>query len=119
LKTHYRKTYTRGSTEKFFYEVEYNYHRPIHTFSEVRQNMGVLADEELRELNVRPRACRNEMVLDSWNDFRISRNFKKSWKDFTKHRKQWMMGSEKPPQPCVWEQHPRWTKRSLRLYSGV
>lgn len=85
---------------QFYYCTDHHY-RPIRTVPEIRANEGLAADihwdEDYRDLGLYPRGRRSSWNLDSWNDYRISRNYKKSWKDFTKHRKQWMMGVEPPP----------------------
>jgi hypothetical protein len=78
-----------------------NYHRAIQTFQEIRAGIAVWNDEELRDLKVYPRGRRSAKVLDSWNDFAISRNYKKSWKDYTKHEKQWEVGFDPAPRPRV------------------
>lgn len=107
MKKHYRKIARWNATEPGdFYYCTHNYHRPIRTVAEIRANLGLIADgrtdDDLRGLHIFPRGARGSYELDSWNDFAISRNWKKSWKDFTKNRKQWMMGDEPPIDPNGW-----------------
>ena len=102
LKKQYRKILcVRGMLAGQFYYRTDRYHRQIRTAAEIRANEGLAADchwdDDFRGLGLHPRGRRSSWNLDSWNDFKISRNYKKSWKDFTKHRKQWMMGIEPPP----------------------
>lgn len=102
MKSQYRKVYrtwSRGRDEDHDFVFEHkgpNYHRRIYTFQEVARNCS---DEiEYRGMNMRGiRPCRRVHVLDPWNDWMISRNYGKSWKDFTKYRKQWMDESEPMP----------------------
>ncbi len=101
MKKHYKKVIrVRGMLAGQFYYCTGHYHRPIRTAAEIRANIGLTADahwdEDHRDLNIRPRGRRNEWNLDAWNDRKVSRSYKKSWKDFTKHEKQWMMGEEPP-----------------------
>ncbi len=104
MKSQFRKeirTWPKGRGNSFvFVHQGPNYHRSIKTFPEIRRNC---ADEnEYRGTNMRGiRPCRRDHYLDSWNDFMVSRNYGKSWKDFTKYRKQWMDTSE--PVPGKWD----------------
>lgn len=107
MKKHYRKVACFRATEPgHFYYCTHNYHRPVRTVGEIRAYLGLLADgrtdDDMRDLKIFPRAARGPYELDAWNDFAISRSWKKSWKDFTKNRKQWMMGDEPPIDPNGW-----------------
>jgi hypothetical protein len=110
VKTQYIKTHSRRTEQGTFYCKAYGYHRRVRTFGEIRANVGAFCDEELRDLKVYPRRCRSAKELDAWNDFGVTRNYKKSWKDFTKLRKQWMMGGEPVVDHCVWDDQPKWRK---------
>ena len=106
MKTQYKKTYRYNSDDDFYYGTRYHYCRPIRTSGELRAHAGVKAEEELRDMKIYPRACRNRGNLDSWNDFMVSRNYKKSWKDFTKNHKQWV----RTPAPQPYFDGPKWRK---------
>lgn len=91
------------------------YHRSVRTFPELRERAGVEADEELREYGVQPRLGRNHNMLDPWNDFAIRRNHGRSWKDYTKHRKQWMRANDPAPS----ENHSRFIDRLMALIAAL
>lgn len=58
------------------------YHRAPKTFNEVRQLRGMDADG----LPIRRRRLN---VPSAYDDVHLGRNYGKSWKDFTKQRRQW------------------------------
>lgn len=105
MKSQFRKEYRyfprgRGDNDFVFVHRGPNYHRRIKTFPEVRQNCG--DENEYRGTNMRGiRPCRSNTYLNAWIDGSICRNYGKSWKDFTKYRKQWM--DESQPVPSKWE----------------
>ena len=72
-----------------WFEFAHGYFRAVRTFPEIRANHNDARDPELREYRVKVRGCRNRYALDSWNDFPNSRQMGKSWKDYTKNKKQW------------------------------
>lgn len=86
-----RKTY--GREGDFYYEIITNrYYRPIRTKQEIARNVGDLCDarHEYRGMHIKGiRPCRGNGPLNSWNDFSRVRCWKKSWKDFTRQKKQW------------------------------
>ncbi len=71
------------------YIFSWGYFRAIRTSGEIRANSNDRADAELRAYRVKVRLRRCEAKLDSRNDFSIARNFGKSWKDYTKNKRQW------------------------------
>lgn len=104
MKTGYKKEYRWRSRHAgdFYYsfdETRY-YHRHVRTFNEVRQNECDLADPEIRQYGRRalPRSRRRHVVLNAWNDFNRAREYGKSWKDYTRHSKQWMVADDPAPQ---------------------
>ena len=103
MKKNYRKIVLRGKLNphgKYCYVMETgHYHRPIKTFNEIRQNVGALYDDDLIDHGVKPRSSRGQWKLNAWNDYSRSRNWKKSWKDFTKLDHQWQMKDEPDPRP--------------------
>lgn len=65
------------------YEHLYCYQwRQVRTFSEIRQHYHALDDGQ----KVRRRRL---LIPTVWDDRTISRNWGRSWKDYTKRRKQW------------------------------
>lgn len=63
------------------------------TQQERRANKSLRYDEDLKELNIhlRVRGHRSDEYLDAWNvEKTATRNWRRSWKEFTRHRKQWM-----------------------------
>lgn len=95
MKKHYRKVRdwrnnTSGDEYRYLHANVF-IHRQIRTFPELRENYGVRHDYR-GEIKVR--LARNTKTLDPWNDFPVGRNWKRCWKDFTRHRKQWMVGSD-------------------------
>lgn len=96
MKSHYEKAQGYGDEPgQYRYSLSCGgYHRAIHTFPELRDRDAVIYDDELRDLKVFPRASRSHGVLDAWNDFNIKSNYGRSWKRYTKHRKQWMVGDD-------------------------
>jgi hypothetical protein len=104
MKKNYKKvmSYRAKHDGDFHYEwTGHGYHRPIRTFNEVRQNEGDRSDFRRERIPCAVRARRNDHTLNAWNDFNRSRNYGKSWKHFTRHRKQWMIGNDPAPEPYV------------------
>ncbi len=64
------------------YELRFGMFRSIRTQNERRQLAGLDADG----LPVRRRRLN---VPTAWDDFHVVKNYKRSWKDFTKKRHQW------------------------------
>lgn len=97
-KKHYRKikqeyyfSHWRGEWKERYnqsmlgkYDIKYSYFRSIHTKNEYKQNCWAIDDG----YHVRGRR-RN--LPNAWDDVRISRAWKRSWKDFTKCKKQYMV----------------------------
>jgi hypothetical protein len=91
-----RKTMSEIGDERFYYVHRHGgYYRSIHTFPEIRRNVGDATD--YRDVAKFARARRNNGNLNSWNDFGRSRQYKASWKDFTRYKKQWMVSSDPKP----------------------
>lgn len=91
-------TWRRGhrADEYVYVHVGPFYHRHVRTFPEIRRNCADV--NEYRETKMRGiRPCRGNVYLNAWNDWNVSRNYGKSWKDFTKNRKQWMDTGEVVP----------------------
>lgn len=100
MKTKYRKVYGFRAEHEGDFMYVWNgkgYHRPIQTFNEIRQNTN--ARRELRGLprSAQPRGSRSRCELDAWNDENRGRDYGRSWKDYTRHRKQWMVGNDPKP----------------------
>lgn len=95
MKSHYKKTqpWHSDDPEDAIYELRWHhYYRRVRTFQELRRNYGDW-DEFRDEPHIKGiRRRRSKGLLNSWNDFGVSRNWKKSWKDHTKFEKQWMTG---------------------------
>lgn len=112
MKKRYRKAWGRRRVHhpgEFYYDsVDGGYGRAISTFPELRRNEGDRSDRELCELGVKVRPCRTGRNLDSWNLERCeSRYGKRTWKDFTRHRRQWGVGFDPKP---VWDDwYVAWT----------
>lgn len=118
MKTKYRKVLCRYADHAGDFMYVWNgrgYHRPIKTFNEIRQNTN--ARRELRGMpkSAQPRGCRSRCELDAWNDEERSRNYGKSWKHYTRHRKQWMVKDD--PDPRV--EYPTGLALSLVIRSIV
>lgn len=104
MKSQYRKYKNRWAGKhpgEFHYEhVKRSYYRRIRTFPELRRLAGDKADyEHASYIDVGRNRGRNSKMLDAWNDFpkkRTSGNAR-SWKDFTKHKKQWMVSDDPKP----------------------
>ena len=64
------------------YTVEYSYWTQVRTTNERRQNSAAKAD------GIKVRGKRRKLPT-SWDDKRISRDWGRSWKDYTKRRKQY------------------------------
>lgn len=104
MKTNYRKEINLWrDDDRYYYEnVCGGYHRHIYTFSELRANSGARSDyrrdPDFAQLtNLLPRGRRTARYLDTYNDYSRCRNNGRSWKDYTKNRKQWEMGFEPAP----------------------
>lgn len=117
MKKHYKKTYRlrdrncedRSRHEKdWSYSLEHGgYHRAIRTFPEIRRNAGDKTDLRGEKIRYRNRSAAD--MLDAWNDYPISKGWGRSWKTYTKHRKQWMTGRDPAPKLPDW-----WTSWPLR-----
>ena len=68
------------------YELRWSYcYRYVKTFNEIKQNEHAKLD------GYKVRGKRTKHILPTvWDDVRVSKVYGKSWKDFTKHRKQYM-----------------------------
>ena len=88
MKKHYVKKPNWNNTSWYYY-IDYHYHRQICTANELRQHSCAKTDRRADRLNYKIRGRRSPAYLDSWNDFNISKNYGKSWKHFTKQKKQW------------------------------
>lgn len=111
MKHHYNKEYTWGSTHPgdWRYDLKAGgYHRAVRTFPEIRRNVSDKTEYRNEKIRYRDRSAGH--MLDAWNDFPISRNYGRSWKDYTKYRKQWMRCRE--PEPVV----PRWMRSYGRYW---
>ena len=100
MKTKYRKVMRPRAEHAGDFWYVWNgrgYHRPIKTFNEIRQNICDQCDLRGEPRSCQPRARRSRVELDAWNDECRDRNYGKSWKHFTRHRKQWMVGSDPKP----------------------
>jgi hypothetical protein len=104
VKNRYRKVWGGRVSHpgEFYYDsVDGRYGRAISTFPEIRRNTADLNDRELRELGLKVRRCRAGQHLNSWNLERSQSRFgKRTWKDFTRHRRQWEVGRDPKP---VWD----------------
>lgn len=67
------------------YSLKHRYYRSVATQNEHRQNCGAEADGH------RVRGKR-KYIPHSWDDRRVSRDWKRSWKDFTKNKHQYGAG---------------------------
>ncbi len=102
MKPNYRKvfSYRAKHAGDFYYDFTAGgYHRGVRTINELRQNYGDRVDLRDMPRSAHPRRCRNFSELDAWNDFSRSRDYGKSWKHFTRHRKQWMVAADPKPVP--------------------
>lgn len=101
MKKNYRRVerVRRGQRVVRYENIFRNYHRRIRTSGEIRANENDAGDPELSHYGVKVRACRTSTYLDSRNDFPVGREYKKSWKDFTKNKKQWEPKSDMIHQP--------------------
>lgn len=101
MKPNYRKEFSWRAKHPrdFCYDsVQGGYYRQIRTIQEIRRNIGDYTDFRADpHIDVKRGRGRNSSMLDSWNDFPVSRRGKKSWKDFTRHKKQWMVGGDPKP----------------------
>lgn len=77
----------------FFYCLQYGYFRSIQTFPERRDNdFFDTHDEDRKMYRIKFRRARSSgMIPNSWDDIHVSREGGKSWKDYSKCRKQWMV----------------------------
>lgn len=87
MKTQYTKELTwdgRPSYER----ISSSYYRPIKTFAEIRDREAMRTEhgELFQKLT---RGCRNYRFLNAYNDFSRARNYGRSWKDYTRQKKQW------------------------------
>lgn len=82
MKKEYKK-HCRGRCTKGRYVHQYaRWHRKVRTMNELRQLHG----DDNDGLPVRRRRL---LLPTNWDDLPVSRNWKRSWKDFTKKRHQW------------------------------
>lgn len=65
------------------------YCRPIRTAQELRQREADRVDGRAEGLGVKRRGNRGRCILDAWNDYPTSRCGGRSWKDYTKRRRQY------------------------------
>ena len=96
MKPNYRKVprwYRPRSESDYVYDhVSGNYMRRMQTFGELRRNC-----QDVSEFGTEVKGVgrRGDDILNPWNNERVpSRNFRRSWKEFTRHRKQWMISSD-------------------------
>ena len=101
MKTGYRKEFCYRSKEKndwHYSSLRAGYYRKIRTFPELRRNAADAVDyRDEPHIDVKRGRGRNSNKLDAWNDFPVSRTGGRSWKDYTRHRKQWMTGDDPKP----------------------
>ncbi len=70
------------------YTLKYpKWYRHPKTLNEKKQTCGFQND--YRELRIRGERTW-KMLPTSWDDINVTRTWGKSWKDYTKHKKQWM-----------------------------
>jgi hypothetical protein len=112
VKPNYKKVFSFRARHEgdFYYDFIGKYHRPVRTFPELRENYGHRVDLRGMPRSCQPRFCRGNSELDAWNDFKRSRDYGKSWKHYTRHRKQWMVGND--PRPV--RDHPTGLAASLQ-----
>ena len=89
MKKHYRRGgknwWSEGTRERYkhCYTLQYGgWCRNVKTTNELRQLKGADADGE-------PVRRRRLNIPTAYDDPRVSRDYGKSWKDYTKRRKQW------------------------------
>jgi hypothetical protein len=102
MKTKYSKVLNCWSNRPGDYFYVWNgrgYHRAVKTFSEIRQNEATRADLRGVHHTAHPRGRRSRYELDAWNDFKRDRTYGKSWKHYTRHRKQWMVREDPKATP--------------------
>lgn len=104
MKTQYRKyvdDWRKDSPGNFYYTlVSKGYYRRIRTISELRRRAADDVDfPHVSYIDTGRNRGRNTKMLDAWNDFPRARcrNNPRSWKDYTKHKKQWMVGNDPAP----------------------
>lgn len=89
-----RRPYRAETPEEFVYSLEDRggYCRRLKTTPERRRNSADNNDRELKELGYTVRGSRrSDGALNPWSYDKVpKRNWKRSWKDFTKFEKQWM-----------------------------
>lgn len=110
MKKHYKKYYNWRAEHPgdWHFQIETGgYFRSIRTFCEIRRNVGDYTD--LRDEKIRYRDRTGNKMLDAWNDYPISKGCGRSWKTFTKHRKQWMVRRDPEPLiPSWWYKYGPW-----------
>lgn len=82
MKKDYKRNFRGHNTDGRYVHCHARGHRKMRTMNELRQLHGDDADG----LPVRRRRLG---IPTYWDDLPISRNWKRSWKDFTKKRHQW------------------------------
>lgn len=104
MKSNYTKSYAWGATHPgdWSYDHAYGgYFRNIRTFGEIRRNENDNHEFRSQKRPYRDRSA--SRMLDAWNDYPYATRFGgKSWKMHTKHRKQWMVGTDKDPDAPTW-----------------
>ena len=84
----YRRGYNREP--HVWFEFAHGYGSDIYRVTnEVSANTNDRADPEIQHYRVKVRACRNGRVLNGRNDPSNSKQMGRSWKDYTKNKKQW------------------------------
>jgi len=88
----------------FYYKhVSGGYGRSLRTFQEQRRNTCDLADRDLADLGVKVRRSRAGNHLNPWNLERCATRYgAKTWKDFTRHKKQWGVARDPKPEWGSW-----------------
>lgn len=97
MKAKYRKVMRRRAEHSGDFCYVWNgsgYDRPIKTFNEVRQNVRDWHDLRDQPHSCMPRARRGRYAIDAYNAERRGRNYGRSWKHYTRHCKQWMVGRD-------------------------
>lgn len=110
MKSHFKKRnteYARKANHCVYALRRTGYYRRPHTFAELRGNCALEYDDDLRELNVRPRGARAYQYLDARSAHAPHRNWGRGWKDYTKHTKQWMGADDPGPVPSKHQQSYR------------
>lgn len=93
MKKHYKKIerWWRKNGGFAYEHVYAGYYRSIKTYPEVRENEYLdKHDEDVRYYKIKMRRCRmRKMLPDPWEDFYCEKKLVRSWKVYSKNRKQW------------------------------